>query len=147
MEIYRIVATRWANSLFGSGRASRWNSKNAAVLYFSENRSLAILENLAHRNGFDLHGIPFSLVTVEIPDDEIVIANNLLPGWKLFDNNAYIICRQIGDTWVRNNSSLGLKVPSVIEQHEFNIIVNPNHPNINQLKIISIDPFTFDSRI
>jgi RES domain-containing protein len=149
MKIYRIVASKWAKTLTkASGRAARWNSRNVEMLYFADSRSLACLENIVHRNSAALAEVGFSLVIVQAVNrmEEITLPE-LPAGWDGIDEQAYLKCRPFGDSWIRRNSSLILKVPSVIAPGEFNFLVNPRHHDIGKLKIIEILPFKFDSRV
>ena len=149
MNIYRIVASKWADSpLKASGRAARWNSKGVEVVYFAESRSLACLENIVHRSASDLSKAKFSLIIVKVIDSILEIKLKDLPeGWNGIDERAYRICRPFGDNWIRSSSSLLLKVPSVIAPGEFNYLVNPKHPESKRIKIVEIFPFNFDQRI
>ena len=45
------------------------------------------------------------------------------------------------------NKYLVLKVPSVVVQGEFNYLINPNHPEISNVKIKTIEKFNFDERL
>jgi len=42
---------------------------------------------------------------------------------------------------------LVLKVPSAVVQEEYNYLVNPNHRDFHKVKIIAVEPFTFDERL
>jgi RES domain-containing protein len=55
--------------------------------------------------------------------------------------------RDLGDTWIRNRSSLSLMVPSVPIRVEWNVLINPTHPRIGELKIDHPQPFVFDARM
>ncbi len=149
MNIYRIVASKWAGEpLMASGRPARWNSKGVEVVYFAESRSLACLENIVHRSASDLSSVQFSLVVVKATENIKEIKFKDLPaGWNGIDEIAYRICRPFGDNWIHSGSSLLLKVPSVIAPGEFNYLVNPKQPEVKRLKIIEIFPFKFDSRV
>ena len=65
--------------------------------------------------------------------------------WQLY--NKEHICRLIGDDWYYRQESLILQVPSVIIPDEVNYIINVQHKNFKKVKLKSIDPFIFDSRI
>jgi RES domain-containing protein len=149
MNIYRIVASKWADSLLkASGRPARWNSKGVEVVYFAESRSLACLENIVHRSALNLSSVQFSLVIVKATENIKEIKLKDLPsGWNGIDESAYRICRPFGDNWIYSCSSLLLKVPSVIAPGEFNYLVNPRHPEVKRLKTIEIIAFKFDSRV
>ncbi len=40
-----------------------------------------------------------------------------------------------------------LKVPYMVVQGEFNYLINPNHKNIEKVKIKKSEPFRFDARL
>jgi RES domain-containing protein len=40
-----------------------------------------------------------------------------------------------------------LKVPSAIIEAENNFIINPAHPDIEKIKILNAENFTFDKRL
>jgi len=148
MEIFRITDSIWADKLQASGRPARWNSKDIEMLYFAQSVSLAILENTVHRSSIELRDKTFRLVKAEAPDDFNEINEKDLPiGWNDVSIEAQLICRSFGDNWIFSNSSLLLRVPSVISPGEYNFLVNPKHPDFIKLKIIKILSFLFDGRI
>ncbi len=55
--------------------------------------------------------------------------------------------RDLGNTWMRDRSSLALMVPSVPIRVEWNVLVNPFHPRMAELKIDAPQPFVFDARM
>ena len=71
MQIYRITKRKHANldGIGGMLVSGRWHEKGHRSVYCSENRALAILENLVRTN--DYGNLPDDLVqlTIEIPDD------------------------------------------------------------------------------
>ena len=149
MEAFRITTKKWANKLTASGFAARWNSEGIFVLYAAENRSLACLENLVHRNGFGLND-NFCVITIYIPDNlktaEISI-EDLPDSWDFQDEAAHLICRIFGNQWILDQRYVILKVPSAIVNNEFNILINPNHKDFDKIVIKSIEKFTFDHRL
>lgn len=147
MTVYRITLKRWASSLQGSGYAGRWNSAGLRVIYTAENRSLACLENLAHRSGEGLSSI-FSLATIHIPEQAKVtrVPTNSLPeDW--FQAQGYAGCQRIGDAWLNQVDTLLLQVPSSLMPDETNMLINPLHKHFAGVKIRSITPFRFDPRL
>lgn len=148
MESYRITTKKWATTLQASGFASRWNSSGKFVIYSAENRSLACLENLVHRNGFGLTS-DFCVVTILIPDDitTLQITSNQLPkNWDDLSEVGHLICRDFGDKWLDSQTAAVLIVPSVIIKNEQNILLNPNHQDFKKIKIVATDNFLFDER-
>lgn len=149
MNVYRITHKKWANLLSASGYAARWNSNGFYMIYSAESRSLACLENLVHRNGFGLDN-DFMVITIQIPStisiSEISI-KNLPVFWNNLDEEAHLLCRTIGDDWLKSQNSSVLKVPSAIIPNEFNFLINPNHKDFKKIKIREINPFIFDKRL
>lgn len=148
MDVFRIVHAKWANNLTASGYAARWNSTGLFVIYAAENCSLACLENLVHRNGFG-NDANYSLLTISFPNSVEAFeihANELPIGWNDVTENGHLICRTIGDNWIRNQNSAILFVPSAIIPNERNVLINPNHPDFKKIKFTTQE-FTFDTRL
>ena len=52
-----------------------------------------------------------------------------------------------GTKWVESGQGLLLRVPSAVIEHEFNILINPQHPDRKHVKITSIEDFMYDDRL
>lgn len=149
MEIFRITKARWAETLTASGFSGRWNSHGIKIIYAAASRSLACLENLVHR-GETGHESEFRTMVIYVPDRLAVhqlFLQKLPEGWQFTDTHSMSACQYLGDQWVRNKISPVLKVPSAIIKNEFNFLLNPVHPDFDQIKIIDHEPFYFDSRL
>ena len=149
MITYRLGRTRYANDLSGEGarlNGGRWNHKLTPCIYSSESRALAALEYTVNVN---INLVPRSLsVTVfEIPDASILeIPEASLPGnWK--EAPAPSSTKEFGTSLLSTARSLILKIPSTVIPEEFNYIINPLHPDIGLVKIISVKDFVYDARI
>lgn len=150
MIVYRLSKEKHARDISGTGAmriGNRWNPKGLPVLYTSMSRALAMAEALVH---ISAGVIPdnYMLVTIEIPDSTLIMAidETSLPGyWKrptlLYET------QQIGYRFLTERKSLCLKVPSAIVKNEYNILINPLHPDFAKVKILDIEPFSFDERI
>lgn len=55
--------------------------------------------------------------------------------------------RSIGDDWIARRNSLVLRVPSVLVPEEDNLIVNPEHPQARDVRIVGTRAFHFDPRL
>ncbi len=149
MEVFRIVHRKWSSRLMASGYAARWNSNGMFVIYSAQNASLACLENLVHRNGVGLDS-DFMLLTIAIEDSVSRLEINLenLPiGWSNATEKGHLLCRKIGDDWLKNQQSGLLTVPSAIIANEKNILINPNHKDFEKISITIVQPFAFDKRL
>lgn len=53
--------------------------------------------------------------------------------------------RNIGDGWLASGASLALIVPSVLTQYENNVLINPEHPDLQKrLKTVQNWLYSFD---
>ena len=147
MQVYRITLEKWSGALAASGSAARWNSNGKFVIYTSWARSMACLENIVHKKGRGLIG-SFKTMLIEIPEPIAVesIQPDALPkNWQ--DFSAYQLCQQLGDAWLNNMKSAVLSVPSAIIPAEYNLLLNPQHPDFQQIKLLGSEDFVFDPRI
>ncbi len=53
----------------------------------------------------------------------------------------------LGDVWLDDRKTLALRVPSIVVAGEFNVLLNPEHPDMGKVKIVSVDPYVFDDRL
>ncbi|MGB6688094.1 MAG: RES family NAD+ phosphorylase [Terracidiphilus sp.] len=151
MRIWRICrATYAADAFSGEGArrfGGRWNSRGVPMVYASTSLALAAVELFVH---LEPSQSPSDLVflSAALPDGEP--ARTLQPadlpqGW--WTEKALLATRELGDAWIRGSSSLALRVPSVPIRSEWNVLVNPIHPRIGELKIDPPQPFVFDARM
>lgn len=151
MFVHRIGNTKHIRDLSGFGariKGGRWNRPGTGVIYTSENRSLAILEFRAHLTDPKLIPAKSSILTIQISPKIVpkkIPVSKLPQNWQHFPWPS--VLADIGTEWVNTNGSLLLSVPSVITPHEFNILINPSHPDIKHIKIYHIEPYEFDNRI
>ena len=149
MRLYRLCRSSWpAYDGEGAKRAGgRWNSKGNRAVYMSENRSLAVLEILAHLS--DVLPDKYVLGSADIPDDitpEFLTDRDLPEQWETLETEGQAATRLLGDDWLRRKSSVALSVPSVISG-ERNFLLNPEHPQFPDLRFHSPVPFRFDARL
>ncbi len=146
MELFRITRAEYQDDLSGIGafyNGGRWNSPRNAMLYTSSHRSLAMLEVLVHWHK-TVTPPNYVIVSLEIPDDVAsVVAPYLLPDWSEDQQ----LTKDVGDSWLKDGSSLLLRVPSVVVKAEYNYLVNPMHPDVVSVKITDIEPLNFDKRL
>lgn len=150
MDLFRISKKKYIKDLSGEGArkfGGRWNSKGSAVLYTSQTESLAALETLVHAS---IATIPsdLNLLILSVPDHiepDRIDVKELPLGWRNYPAPNQLA--EIGGKWVDSESSLLLKVPSVLVQSEMNILINPNHFDADKLSIKEIRPFSFDMRL
>jgi len=152
MILYRISKEAYANDLTGEGArrfGGRWNSKGTPVLYTAISAALATLELLVQT---PLNILPKNLALIEIDCPDNTIIQKIEPEDYPDDWNRYPgpkSCAEIGDEWCRQSSAPALMLPSVIIPiiSEFNIILNPLHPDFKNISIKKISPYHLDPRL
>jgi RES domain-containing protein len=150
MFVYRITKKEHAaldemGGLYGPGR---WHKKGNPVIYTSEHASLAAWEKIVHVSSFENLPKDLFLIKIEIPERveiQSVPKRVLVKGWDSYPFTSETI--EFGTSFLRKKEYLALEVPSVIIPDEYNIILNPLHPDIRDCKVISETPFLFDKRV
>ncbi|WP_250502546.1 RES family NAD+ phosphorylase [Caballeronia sp. AZ7_KS35] len=154
MRLYRLAKERRgyyrADDLSGNGAAiagGRWNPRGMRVLYTCCHASTALLEALVHMAGL-LPAGGYFLVTLEVPDavyDDALIPG-LPEGWADLTHDP-AATRALGRQWLEAGEQLAMRVPSVVCPSDFNLLLNPMHPAMASVKVISAEPFTLDPRL
>jgi len=148
MLLYRLGKLKHAHKMDGVGACDnpgRWNSLGRAMVYTSEASSTSILEVRVH---VDRARRNYALATLEIPDNATILTmeeKDLPSGWK--SKRYSRIVRAVGDAFLSAGTHLALRVPSAIAPGSYNILLNPAHPAIGNVKVITVVPFTFDTRL
>lgn len=152
MALWRIAveATAYtANDLSGTGAkisGGRWNSIGTPLIYSTTNIALATIETVLHiRTG----GLPFNrfLVRIDVPDgvwNARVLLDPLPGGWDAVPSG--MTSRTTGDAWVASCSSALLLVPSVSVPDEYNVLINPLHPDVATMTATTIKRWIYDPR-
>jgi RES domain-containing protein len=147
MLVYRITREKYAQDLSGIGAEKypgRWNLPEFRMLYTAGSESLATLEVLAH---FDDEEAPLDqwVVVLELPDALIEILHPLPQDWNI--TPAGLASKNAGTKFLKAAQHLALKVPSAIIKSEFNYLINPLHPAMEQVRIHTRYPKHWDERI
>lgn len=145
MRLYRVTKKEHA-TLDGVGGllvSGRWHDKGHRVVYFSENRALALLEFLVHLTDYSLAPSDLVLITVDMPEEfEYADPKKLPKGWERSQG----ISRKLGTAFLSANQLLLLRVPSVLVPDEGNYLLNPLHKTADQCEIISTEILNVDQR-
>ncbi|MFC0515221.1 RES family NAD+ phosphorylase [Mucilaginibacter angelicae] len=149
MILYRITKCNYAADLSGSGArlyGGRWNSEGKPMLYLASSQSLAVLEVLVHLDPLIIPG-NYCLAEIEVPDSKIITVEveQLPEDWR--DISGPVILRELGDSFLKKQEYLLMKVPSSIVPAEFNYLLNPLHPDAFDVKLLKREPFGFDRRL
>ena len=148
--VWRIVKPyHVAQAFSGEGArlyGGRWNSKGRSLVYAAESKALAALELLVHVDRAELLD---SYLCIPLHFDRkwlrVLDPKTLPQEWRNHPPPRSI--QQIGDQWAALNTSPVLEVPSVPIPGEKKYLINPNHPEFNQLQIGLPELFEFDLRM
>jgi len=148
---WRLVKARHAAEAFsGEGarlEGGRWNPKGTPVVYLADHPALAALEMFVHL-GKKASKIKFTLFRVEIPKEVKVLelSESGLPAhWRAEPPRPETMI--VGEKWFRDRGAAVLKVPSVLVPAAANLIMNPEHPDTDKLRIGKAEAFSFDPRM
>jgi len=150
MEVFRITKAKYAKELSGIGAAkngARWNSKGVEMIYTASNRSLAMADVAVGLN-VGATKIKFCMMTIYIPSHapvQTLNRNSLPENWNAIP--AVETTKLIGDRFISEGKYLTIRVPSVVTQGDWNILINPLHPDFEMIKIIEVQDFPFDRRL
>lgn len=148
MNLYRIADTRhsiWS----GTGAmlvGGRFNSPGRPVIYAASTFAGAMLEVLVHAR---IGKVPKTHGWVEgtVLDDVAIerhTTESLPAGW---DAPAPQFARRFGDAWLSEARTAILIVPSVVARAEFNVLVNPLHPDAARITVSEPQPVVWDERL
>ena len=128
----------------------RWNPEGVPLVYAAASPELALLETLVHLDGTPLSDLPpYVLVTLALPDGllETIAEADLPPGWHAQPAPAEV-ARFLLPRLQPGNPYLGFAVPSaVLASPTRNVLLNPLHPLIQQVELVSVAPLAFDERL
>jgi len=151
MIVWRICKSKYVSTAFSGIGAEktggRWNFAGHKAVYTSENLSLATLELFVHVNPKILPN-DLMIVRAQLPKRwsklEIDSAD-LPPNWRDFP--APVELQKIGTEWLKSNKTLALVVPSAVNPIDKNILLNPAHPQMENVRIEPPEKFNFDPRM
>lgn len=119
------------------------------MVYTSSTLSLAALELLVHVEPLLA---PSDLVAteVDVPDDGglgALVTPDVFPAGEWRQYPAPEWQAELGDMWIEDGTFLWLAVPSAIVPHEYNVLLNPRHPRMADVRVVSKHSFSFDERL
>jgi RES domain-containing protein len=145
--LWRVSNYQTLDGVGGLYVSGRWHTKGHPVVYCTLNPATALLETLVHIE-IDSEDRPerFQVLRIEGPDTlsiKKIEVGALSSNWT----EDITSTQSIGDIWLSEGRSLLLEVPSVLVPETWNILVNPQHPEANLLKITMTYEHAFDARL
>ena len=150
MLAWRIAKANRAHDLSGYGAAlagGRWNERDVPAIYMGLSPAICSLETFVHVGSYPL--VPLKITQFTLPSDPSLYvqpeSDELPSGWRAIPADTPSM--HYGTRWLKANKHLGLIVPSAILPLEKNIVINPAHPAITQMKIGEQYDFLYDERM
>lgn len=150
MRAWRIAKAKRASDLTGQGAAiegGRWNEQDLPAVYMGLTPAICCLETFVHANGVPT--VPMKITCFELPEDPSLYLTpdpkTLPEGWNTLPADSPSI--EYGSSWLRSGDYLGLIVPSAVLALEQNVVVNPRHAAIEQVRVIEVFDFIYDKRM
>lgn len=142
MKLWRVSNHADLSGIGGTLVSGRWHSVGRPILYAAEHPAAAILEMLAH---MDREEIPatYQMLEIEAADDVSSETPALPSDWRA----APALSRAIGDDWLAQAKSLLLRVPSVLAPRTTNVLINPRHPEMSRVRLVSAERLDLDARL
>lgn len=141
---YVDAALAGLGGLYASGR---WHAKGHPILYTASSAALAALEVLVHVDPLTAPD-DLRLLAIDLPDDlstEVVDPLALPKDWLSVPAPAAM--QDLGTSWLISGRTAALIVPSAVIPVERNLLLNPRHPEMARVRLLSDDPFAFDTRL
>ncbi|TAL78266.1 MAG: RES domain-containing protein [Burkholderiaceae bacterium] len=150
MFAWRIAKAKRAADLSGKGAAldgGRWNDVDVPAVYMGLTPAICGLETFVHTSQYPR--LLLKIIRFELPEDEELYfepAPEKLPvGWQAIPPDRPSMT--FGTEWLLAGKHLGLIVPSVVLPLERNIVINPKHPAIDQVRLDVQFDFMYDERM
>jgi RES domain-containing protein len=149
MKVWRLFPARFRETAFsgigGLYAARRWNHVGTLMVYCATSPALAALEFFVN---LEPNEAPDDLLMAEaaLPGDLVdQLDTSLLPkDWRELNNLA---CRDLGSGWAANRRSVALRVPSVVVDGDWNVLLNPRHADFTKIPLADPRPFRYDQRM
>jgi RES domain-containing protein len=150
MRVSRICNRKYAVAAFSGEGAylycGRWNPAGVRMVYTSTSLALAAVEFFVHLEPSTASATLVSM-SATLPDDlqvDQIAIENLPANWRMVDR---VDLQQLGADWIASGKSVALRVPSVVISGEWNVLLNPTHPDFKRIIIEAPEPFVCDSRM
>ncbi len=149
MHLWRIGRAIFAGSTFtGEGSrlfGGRWNPKGVRVVYTASSLALAAVEYFVN---IDPSDAPDDLVASEAALPPTLSIEHLDPSFLLSAELANtLVTKKVGAAWIRSRRSVALQVPSLAIEGDWNILLNPEHPDFAKIQLLPDRPWHFDQRM
>jgi len=152
--LWRLTKRSYADSAFSGEGArlygGRFNPPGHRAVYTAESLALATLETLTTLPAYR-HLEQYVFFRLDLPDDadndliRWLDPSSLPSGWDARPPGA--TSQRIGREWLKDEDALALVVPSVVVPYSWNVVLNPAHPAMDDVRIHEHERFPVDERL
>lgn len=147
MLLWRVSNHAELDGLGGLVASARWHYRGHRVVYLAETPAGAFLEVLVHLE-LDFGNVPktYQMLKVEARDNlasRAIDVAAIPPDWATNEQ----LTRKIGTEWLSKRETALLRVPSAVVPETSNVLLNPLHPDAEQLKVLWHRSFPWDARL
>jgi len=145
-DLWRISDHRTLNGQGGIEFSARWNTAGRPLVYLAGSPAGAMLEVLVHLE-VEPDDLPdaYTLLQIVVPGsaaiEDLVVPD--APDWK----SDVALTRGLGDAWLMTTNAPLARVPSSIMPETWNYLLNPLHPDAQQIVIANATAAYFDWRL
>jgi RES domain-containing protein len=137
-------------SLDGNGGlrvSGRWHTRGRRIVYCAPNPATALLELLVHAE-IDLEDLPIAFRYLEIEAPDALATASAGAGVPISGGeNDVERTRRAGDEWLRAGRTALLQVPCALVPATWNTLLNPEHPDSRQIRIVRTHRWARDPRL
>jgi RES domain-containing protein len=130
----------------GRKAGARWHTAGSPIVYLAESPMVALVETLV-RLEVDFEDTPefYTLLKISVSDDLAVRLLDPPAGneWR----QDLELTRRMGDAWLASLESPLARVPSAIAPHTWSYLLNPEHSDAKQIRIVEVIKERFDNRL
>lgn len=149
MHLWRIGRTAFADSAFtGEGSrlfGGRWNPRGVRIVYTSTSLALAAIEYFVN---IDPSDSPDDLIASEAILPSTLSIEDLDPSSiSSAELSNTLVTKRVGADWIRSRSSVALQVPSLAVEGDWNVLLNPEHPDFPKIELLPEHSWHFDERM
>jgi RES domain-containing protein len=133
MRLWRISRHPGLDGAGGLCASGRWHTRGKRVVYCAPNPSTSLLEILVHLE-VDAAELPeLQYLEIEAPDN-LSIETLGSPDCSVGEAET----QQIGNAWLTSRRTALLRVPSALVPMTFNVLLNPEHPEADRVRVVQI---------
>ena len=145
ISLWRLHRQAHGIGLDGMGglyAGGRWHRQGTRVVYFGASAAIVVLEKLAH---IDPAVLPSDLMLTRLEASVRPASVRTAKIESLRDINH---TQAQGEAFIKERKGCLFRVPSVmLPKYEFNVVMNPLHPDAAKIFAVDSQPFRFDPRL